>query len=94
MGQIDDAREGLVCIMRELGAERWREEIREGYVISVKITGRRSVETIWCEREQVRGRGTAKPLAQTPLGSRWKPEDLTKLRIPIIGPKFLNGTTW
>lgn len=37
---IEDARPGLAYVMRELGATRWRED-RDGYIVSVKIGGRR-----------------------------------------------------
>lgn len=36
----DDARLGLAYIMRELGADSWRED-SEGFVVSVRIGGRR-----------------------------------------------------
>jgi hypothetical protein len=75
---IETARPGLRCIMRELDATRWHEDGRD-YVVSVKITGRRRCHNYLVRLAQIEGEERSIAAGSNPLGTRWRTTDFTRL---------------
>ena len=72
----ENARPGLAYIMRELDATRWHED-PEGYVISVKILGRRRCRNYLIRPNDLTGIEQALENDTIPL--RVRAEDYTRL---------------
>lgn len=73
---IETARPGLVHIMRELGADFWRED-NEGFVVSVRIGGRRRCRNYLVKTKQLEPIERELAIDTNPL--RVRAEDFTKL---------------
>jgi hypothetical protein len=71
-----DARPGLAYIMRELGAQSWREDA-EGFVVSVKIGGRRRCRNYLVSANQLEP--IERELATDTIPLRVREEDFRRL---------------